>query len=226
MSREQDSYDPAAFGARLTSESAKAGLTVRDLEREIRARIGPVRGTSRANLATWLRGQGPAPDAGEPRRNVVEALARVFSTPASAVRPEHLLYGGPRTEAEAAAEEEARQHTPVYDEVRAHIPFLRELPLRFAVALVDHVALATVLDDLRHPERRGESDEQLRGRLLRFAAEAWEDILRTVPHHMLRNYEGWGYLDAALHARNLAVRLNMSHEHRATSREKNDGSEA
>lgn len=210
-------YDPKSFGKRLSEEVEKTKhwpvrdgkpLSLRDLEREVQVYLTshgrPVTGSSRGNLSNWLRGNGP--EEGEPRRNIVDALAAVFSSPGSTMRPEYLLYGGARTQEEAETEAEARARAPVVDVVRERVPVLERLPYRFTVALLDHAGLRahTARTAAGPPRPASEQQEEVLAHL----EEAWKDIARPLAGcRTLGDSAVFDYLDAAIHARNLALRI-------------------
>jgi hypothetical protein len=90
------SYNPEGFGARVSEEMERAGIKdVRTLHQKVNA-LTSERGTSYTAVFQYAKGTWPT----EPRRPVVEALARVLN----GVRPEYLLFDGePRTEADMEA---------------------------------------------------------------------------------------------------------------------------
>jgi hypothetical protein len=89
------SYNPEGFGARISEEMERAGIKdVRTLQQKVSA-ITSERGTSYTAVFQYAKGTWPT----EPRRPVVEALARVLN----GVRPDYLLFGGERTEADMEA---------------------------------------------------------------------------------------------------------------------------
>jgi hypothetical protein len=89
-------YNPEGFGARVSEEMERAGIKdVRTLHQRVSA-LTSERGTSYTAVFQYAKGTWPT----EPRRPVVEALARVLN----GVRPEYLLFEGElRTEADVQA---------------------------------------------------------------------------------------------------------------------------
>lgn len=92
------SYDAEGFGARIREEMERAGIEdIRTLQQKVHRAAKGERGTSYSAVFQYTKGTWPT----EPRRGVVEALARVLN----GVRPEYLLFNGERTPADQLARE-------------------------------------------------------------------------------------------------------------------------
>ena len=117
-------FDPMSFGRRLTNEMRSAGLDVKALQARVRRKTN-ARGTSYGTVWSYVNGQAPT----EPRREVINALAEIFS-----VRPQWLAFeSGRRTTAEEAAAKamaDGRRPEPDYVQAafRKVLPDLERLP--------------------------------------------------------------------------------------------------
>lgn len=117
-------YDPEGFGKRLSDEMGRAGIKdAQALQKRLDREAPPnTRGTSYTAVLQYVKGLWPS----EPRREVVETLARMFDP---RMRPEYLLYEGePRTETDMEAgrrgESAVRpeRHEPAATVFRSNLP--------------------------------------------------------------------------------------------------------
>jgi hypothetical protein len=108
-------FDPEAFGRRLSRELGIKRWDVKRFQQELEKKVAGARmGTSYGSVWSYVNGQAGTR---EPRRETVEAMASLFG-----VLPDHLLYGGPRTEAAriaALGSEEALEDQRRTDAVKA-----------------------------------------------------------------------------------------------------------
>ena len=120
----ENTFDPMAFGKRLSELLKGRGWDVRTFQRALLERIGK-NGTSYATVWSYVKGHAPL----EPRREVIAGMAELFN-----VLPDHLLFGGPKTEAEAALK---REHDTdgFLDDLFREIPELRDLDFSVQAAL-------------------------------------------------------------------------------------------
>lgn len=195
---DKEGFDPEAFGERLEQEMLAQGWDVQTLRDKLTRETNGTRGTSYGAVWSYVNGQAPARG---PRQKVVEGLAELFS-----VRPEYLLHGGPRTEAEAALQEEGE--TPLYKELRARIPELEDLDLAVQAALM------TYMNRWVKAHRRVEYEVSVED-ALEHTVSAW--------HYMHEPLRAWGrrigkdlplhrtgasdYLMAMLHALNMSLQV-------------------
>lgn len=157
-------YDPAEFGKRARAEFNAAGKwkDLRAFQKALRDETGGARGTTYGSVWSYVNGEGPA----NPQREVVQAMARLFSVSGHTVRADYLLYGGMKTEEEAAEQrrQEAAEGAELYDQLREAIPPLAELDYAVHAALMTYLqrwvqaniraGLAVEPDDLMsHMER-------------------------------------------------------------------------
>jgi hypothetical protein len=159
------SYNPEGFGARISEEMERAGIKdVRTLHQKVSA-LTSERGTSYTAVFQYAKGTWPT----EPRRPVVEALARVLN----GVRPEYLLFDGEiRTEEQiraAAATDRAMPHQPGLDREAILAAFREEGgPVTHTIGAGSHerlVPMMVVQFGLRNlPERAGETFEMAAAR--------------------------------------------------------------
>jgi transcriptional regulator with XRE-family HTH domain len=88
-------FDPVAFGERLREELDLKGWDVKAFQQKVAAKVpGNRMGTSYGSIWSYVNDQAPQ----EPRRETVEAMASLLG-----VRPDYLLFGGPRTETDVRA---------------------------------------------------------------------------------------------------------------------------
>lgn len=141
-------YTPQGFGDRLQAAMERRGWSVKGdltrLQEEAAKLSGGSRGTSYANIYSYVHGRGPID---EPRREVVKALATVLN-----VLPDHLVYGGPRTAEESPLylprdeNREARQklRIDVYAAVRNEIGALMPVGLDVGITELIMTTVAAV----------------------------------------------------------------------------------
>lgn len=191
-------FDPEAFGDRVSDEMERNGWDITTLQERLKREKPDARGTSYASVWSYVKGQAPARG---PRPEVVEGLSELFS-----VRPEYLLHGGPRTEADAAlrAEEEPNP----LDRLRAKIPELEEFDYSVQAALMTymhrwvkaHVRVereVTIEEAVNHAASVW---EYMHGPL-----NAWaERVGKEVPIHKAGAED---YFMAMLHALNLSLQV-------------------
>jgi hypothetical protein len=160
-------YDPEKFGERIRKEMGRAGIKeIRALRQKLVDETNE-RGTSYTAVFQYVKGTWPT----EPRRPVVEALARVLN----GVRPEYLLFDeGGRTE----AEEEVRRSQPphaaqnFWSRVHDEIPELSQLDLSVSGNLIGVTLRCHAFRAMGG--RTGDGDE-----LLPLAEEWWRVVTES-----------------------------------------------
>lgn len=193
-------YRPEEFGERIRTEMEARRLQhVTELQKRLAREAPDTRGTGYTAVLQYANGHWPS----EPRREIVEALGRILH-----VRPEYLLFGGARTELEAQREVEAKARSPQAAILRERIPALQRLPYRLAVALLDHAAHRDSLERRRQQEPPARTADEQQDALFQAAEDTWDIIAAPLSGCVtLSRYEVFDYLEAALHAQNLALRL-------------------
>jgi transcriptional regulator with XRE-family HTH domain len=105
-------FDPVAFGGRLREELERRGWDVKTFQQNVAAKVpGSRMGTSYGSIWSYVNDQAPQ----EPRRETVEAMAALLG-----VRPDYLLFGDHRTEADVRA----AQHSDAAVEEERNDPVL------------------------------------------------------------------------------------------------------
>lgn len=187
-------FEPTAFGRRLRDEMSAADLDVQALQVEVRrlvkAATGDTKGTSYGTIWSYVKGQAPI----EPRREVIDALARVFR-----VRPEWLAFDrGQRTDAEeAAARLAAGAPPPQLDYVRTAlrevIPDLERLAYAEAALMSTWGLLRGRWIDYAPAEATHTNQERADILLARRLAEALLAPLQTLRLTNSPDFSAWAF---------------------------------
>lgn len=167
-------FDATAFGTRLHAALQDRGWDVKKLQETVRGRYGRLPGSSYGNVWSYVNGKAPI----EPRRELVDAMADLLG-----VFPEYLLFGGPRTDIEAAATEAALSGSPatqgpdatdIYGRLCELRPQLRELEMSVGIVLMMHM------------QRWGQARLRLTGtrpsleEAIEYGAETWDYIMEPL----------------------------------------------